>query len=144
MTTSEIHVRIATQHDAHAIADLNTLFNGFYLDPAMLAERLANPSLADQALIATMQDQAVGFAVLRIVPCLLYERPYGELTELYVIEAQRRRGVARALLEYAETLAKQRNVKELRILTGEENVTAQAFYAAHGYEHDDLALSKIL
>lgn len=143
MSTNVI-IRIATGDDAAAIVHLNILFNGSSEPADKLAPRLADPHHVEKALLAEMDGQLVGFAGLRIVPALFYPTPQAELTELFVIEAYRRRGVGRALIAFAEALAQELGAESLLILTDLDNVAAQALYHAAGYEDDALALRKVL
>lgn len=56
--------------------------------------------------------------------------------------AYRRRGIARALVKYAENIACQAGAPGLVVLTSLANPPALAFYHALGYQDDDLALWK--
>jgi ribosomal protein S18 acetylase RimI-like enzyme len=141
---SSIQVRLAEAADAPQIARLNELFNGVTDAPAAYAARLTDPRRVDTALMAELDGQVVGFAVLRLLPALLYSEPYAELTELYVEEGYRRRGVGRALIEYAEGLAMQAGAEEMVILAGENNRSALSAYLSLGYQAGDLALIKKL
>lgn len=137
-------VRQGEVQDAAALVHLNALFNAIHEAPEQLAARLTDPRRVETALLAEWDGQAVGFAGLRLVPSLFYPEPQAELTELFVIETYRRRGVGRALITYAEQLAVQVGAKELLILTDMNNLDAQALYHALSYEDDDLALRKTL
>lgn len=132
-----MEIRVATPADAPALARLNAAFNGVQMSPERTADQLARCSGIESALIAYNGDQAVGFVCLRLIPWLCYDVMYAELTELFVIEAFRRRGVASALVAHAERLARAAGAAEMRILTGRDNVAAQAFYQALGYEDED-------
>ena len=137
-----VMIRIATGGVAAAVAHLNTLFNGSSEPAEKLAPRLADPQHVEKALLAEVDGQVVGFAGLRVVPSLFYPTPQAELTELFVLETHRRQGVGRALLLYAESLARQSGAESLLILTDLSNGVAQALYHALGYEDDALALRK--
>ena len=139
-----IVTRVATTADAPALAQLNFAFNGVHVAPDILAGRLADPQHVEQALVAEIDGRIAGFAALRIVPCLFYDHPHGELTELYVEEAYRRRGVGRALVLLAEQMAQASGVTELFVLTGDANIAARRLYAALGFAEGDIALSKAL
>jgi ribosomal protein S18 acetylase RimI-like enzyme len=73
---------------------------------------------------------------------VLYADPYAELTELYVDPSFRRRGLGRALIGYAEQLARAHGATELLIMTGTGNVAAQALYRAAGYDTYAVALNR--
>jgi GNAT superfamily N-acetyltransferase len=137
-------IRPAGPQDCAHLARLNTLFNGTDEPPAAYAARLADPNRVDTPLLAFLDEQAIGFACLRIVPQVLYPQPYAELTELYVEEPHRRQGAATRLLNFAEQLARQAGATELFILTGFDNHPAQQLYRRLGYAHGDLAMIKSL
>ena len=98
----------------------------------------------DTPILARTAERAVGIANLRLLAPVFYPEPYAELTELYVEEAFRRLGVGRALVQFAEQMARQRGAVEMFILTGSGNLPARAFYRAIGYLADDIAFSKSL
>jgi ribosomal protein S18 acetylase RimI-like enzyme len=136
--------RIATENDVHDLARLNLAFNGVRESPEALSLRLSDPRCVEQPLVAVLEGRVVGFAALRIVPCVFYDHPHGELTELYVEEKYRMLGVGKELVRLAERLAKTRGVKELFVLTGRDNLAARKLYNSLGYEDGDIALSKEL
>ena len=144
MTTKKILTRIATLDDLQDLARLNAEFNGFSDLPEHLAKRLADPFCVEQPLLAEIDGHVIGFAALRIVPCVFYAAPHGELTELFVKEAYRRLGVGRELLSLAEEIAREKGVEELFILTGSSNQVAQTFYNSMGYQDGELALKREL
>ncbi|MGC9523776.1 MAG: GNAT family N-acetyltransferase [Anaerolineae bacterium] len=138
----EVIVRIADLADAAELARLNAAFNEVYEPPEAVAARLSNPGRVEMPLIATDGVRTVGFAALRIVPCVFYATPHAELTELYVEPAYRRRGIARRLVALAERLAVDRGADRLVILTSVDNRAARALYASMGYVPEDLAMVK--
>lgn len=144
MTTQKILTRVATSADMQDLARLNAEFNGSSAPPEYLAKRLADPSCVEQPLLAEIDGYIVGFAALRIVPCLFYANPHGELTELFVEEQYRWMGVGQELLSLAEKIAKEKGVKELFILTDVTNQVAQTFYNSKGYEGSQLVFTKEL
>ena len=91
-----------------------------------------------------MDEQAAGFACLRVVPNLFYPNPYAELTEWYVEPDCRRRGIGQALVAYAEKLAEEQGSKSMKILTWYDNHEASRLYRSMGYEDDDISLWKRL
>lgn len=141
---AQITVRQAMVQDAAALTRLNSRFNGSSEPAEVMAQRLADPRQVEIALVAESAGQVIAFAGLRLVPSLFYAEPLAELTELFVEEAYRRRGVGRALIVEAEQRAIHGGARELLILTDMDNVGAQALYHALGYEDDDLALRKTL
>jgi GNAT superfamily N-acetyltransferase len=140
----KIQIRPVLPGDAAAFSRLNGLFNGSSEPPEAYLPRLADPRRVDTPLLAWVVGRAVGIANLRVVPTVFYPEPYAELTELYVEDAYRRQGVGRALIGYAEDLARQSGAVELVILTDAENHPAQQLYRGLGYVDHDQALSKAL
>jgi GNAT superfamily N-acetyltransferase len=131
----ELSIRPASASDAGELACLNGLFNGATLTPAEQAEHLRAAASTERALLAWVDGRAVGFTCLRFARLITNALPYAEVTELFVEEAFRRRGIARALLAEAEKLARSLGAPGVILFTGLKNETAQAFYRAVGY-HD--------
>jgi ribosomal protein S18 acetylase RimI-like enzyme len=135
-------IRIATPSDAGTLARMNAAFNGVTDSAEQIAARLVACANIETAILAEVDGQVAGFACVRVVPCVLYAEPYAELTELYVEPAFRRRGLGRALIAYAEQLARARGASELLIMTGTGNAVAQALYRAAGYATYAVALNR--
>lgn len=140
----DLSIRIATPEDAPDLARLNAAFNCVQEPPERLAARMVDPKCVETPIIAEIEGRAVGFACLRLVPALCYESTYAELTELFVEEARRRQGVGRALVTYAERLARDSGAEKLALLTGFANAQGQAFYRALGYADWELAMRRPL
>ncbi len=138
-----IKIRLAEIEDVPALVRLNQAFNGMVEPPEHLAARLSDARRVDSPILAEANSHAVGFACLRLLPCVFYAEPYAELTELYVDPGWRRMGVARALMAIAEDLARQSGAVELVLLTGPGNHAAQAFYRSMGYAPGDVGMVKI-
>jgi ribosomal protein S18 acetylase RimI-like enzyme len=137
-------LRPATLDDAFAIALLLTELNeavGPSLgdDQAAVSEDQARERIdamapGEQVLLAHVDDAPAGLLSLRIVAQLSQDVPYAEVTELYVADAYRRRGVARLLMAEAEFTARKRGCTFVHVNTWHDNDVAQAFYRAAGYE----------
>src|SRR5712691_6506964 len=97
----------------------------------------------ETAIVAEADGQVVGFACLQVVCSLCYATPLAELTELYVQQSYRRRGLGRALVRGAEMLAKQKGAPEIVLRVGTQNLEGQAFYSSLGYKvQQNLSLHK--
>lgn len=138
----QIAIREATQDDLDALARLNERFNDVRTTAAQIAARLADPQCVEIPVVAEVDNQLVGFAGLRVVPLIFYEGTHAELTELFVEEGYRRRGVGQALIQFAERIAASNGAEELILHTGEENQMAQEFYTAMGYEAWEIVMGK--
>lgn len=140
-----MHIRIATPQDAAALAPLNREFNESDATPEQMAAQIeaARGHGHETALIAEVNGEAAGFACLRVLRCVCYAEPYAEVTEMYVRPAHRREGVGRALMLFAEQLAREAGAHQVKVLTGADNAEGQGLYRALGYEvEDELLLFK--
>jgi ribosomal protein S18 acetylase RimI-like enzyme len=143
-----INTRIAEAGDAPALAELITAFNvpypGLPVSAEQAASRLAATQGVETTVLAEFDGVVAGFACLRLVPYMSGDDRYAELTDLFVAEAFRRRGVARALLAHVEQLAREGGASGMLLVTGFDNQGAQAFYRAVGYANFALAMNKDL
>lgn len=139
-----VKTRLAQISDAVELARLNQLFNGVDDSGEQIKQRLADPRRVETPLIAEIEGRVVGFAAVRVVPTIFYAAPHAELTELFVEEAYRRQGVARALVAAAESLAREGGADEMVILTDTDNEAAQALYLEMGFTQRELSLLKNL
>ena len=143
--TSNMNIRLASEKDAAVLADLNRKFNKTHDTEQQVAARTETNPLAEIAFVAEVEGIVVGFACLRVTRSICYEFALAELTELYIDESYRRRGVGRALIEQAELVAQEQGAESLMLLTGAKNLTAQEFYRSAGYQVlQDLVMNKKL
>jgi ribosomal protein S18 acetylase RimI-like enzyme len=138
----EFVIRLASVQDADELTKLNAAFNGGDESVAELERRFEDPRRVEWPVVAEVDGRLVGFAALRLVPCLFYPETHAEMTELYVEDAYRQQGIGRELVRYVERLAAEMGASELWLVTGKDNLQAQEFYHSLGYEQQDLALSK--
>lgn len=137
-------VRTAQPADAGEIARLNTRMNGSDEPPENYANRLKEARRVDTPILAEMDGQVIGMANLRLLQPVFYAEPYAELTEMFVEESYRRRGVGRALIAFAEQLALEGGAHAMLVLTDFYNHAAQELYRSMGFVHYDIALIKSL
>jgi ribosomal protein S18 acetylase RimI-like enzyme len=83
-----------------------------------------------------------GLCCLRLVPYIGQDAPYAEVTQLYVRDAYKRRGIGAALLREAERRATAAGATCVHIITGRDNLDAQAFYHTQGYSSADVVFDK--
>ncbi len=140
----KIIIREAQKDDLGELVRLNEIFNGVKGTPEQIVTRLANPKCAEIPIVAEVENQIVGFAGLRVVPLVFYKGAHAELTELFVEERHRRRGIGHALIKYAERLAKKKGAEQLVLQTGGENQIAREFYSAMGYGKWEIIMGKTL
>ncbi len=139
-----IVISIATVEDAPVIAKLNLLFNDVDESPQAITARMSDLACVETVILAKGADEAVGFALVRVCPSVLYAAPHAELTELYVVDEYRQRRIASDLIAFAEKVAVQKGARSILVQTGEDNLPALALYKKIGYEEYDLTLKKKL
>ncbi len=145
----KISVRLAAVTDAEGLAVLNLAFNGVTRTPQAVRDCLTTVSQSgldgEIVAVALAQREIVGFACARSYRSFCYQEPSGEITEMFVKEDHRRKGVAKKLLGFLEEQLVQLGVREVRILTGADNLPAQAAYASCGYViEDEIVLEKVI
>ena len=140
----EFTISLASVKDATAIAKLNLLFNEVDESAEAIAVRMSDPNCVETVILAKMDDEVVGFALVRVVSSVLYATPHAELTELYVMDEYRQRGIASNLIVFAEQIAAQKGARSILVQTGDDNVSALELYKKLSYEEYDLSLKKKL
>jgi ribosomal protein S18 acetylase RimI-like enzyme len=132
-------VRQAVPADAADIGRLLHNFNTEYDDPTPGPDRLAGrlrTLLAGGDTAALLGgDGPDGLAVLRFRPALWSEALECYLAELYVVPAQRGRGLGRALMNAAMDLARQNGADYMDLNTAETDAAARALYESLGFSH---------
>jgi ribosomal protein S18 acetylase RimI-like enzyme len=134
-------IRQASEADAAAIAQLLHDFNSEYDDytpgvPA-LTKRIAE-LLAEEAIVVLLSgDPPTGFALVRLRPSLWAKAGDAYLEELYVIPAQRRKGIGRALLEASINAAREAGANHFELTTGETDVEARGLYESRGFTNHE-------
>jgi ribosomal protein S18 acetylase RimI-like enzyme len=85
-------------------------------------------------LLAIDDHNVGGYATLVRIPKLHINRGALYVDELYVLEAHRRRGIARALIGEAERLARELGMARVRLIVRPGNAAARALYDGLGYK----------
>jgi ribosomal protein S18 acetylase RimI-like enzyme len=140
--TANFEVRDAGQDDLPALAALFDGYRVFYGQPsdplragAFLRERLERGD-AHLLLAVDGQGGALGFVQLYPSFTSVGTAPIEILNDLFVAEAARGRGVARALLRRAADDARSRGALKLVLSTALDNAPAQSLYASEGWVRD--------
>jgi len=130
--------------DAEHLDDLALLFNDyrrFYrqsssIDAArrFLSDRLKNDESVIFAARLTETDALVGFTQLYPTFSSVRMRRVWTLNDLFVAEAARSNGVARALMEAVREFAVSTGAVALELATERDNTVAQALYDSLEYE----------
>jgi ribosomal protein S18 acetylase RimI-like enzyme len=100
-------------------------------------------------LIARDDDTNIGFAAAWLAedddPLLQQEaRTHAYVSDMFVSESWRRRGIARQLLQAIETEMKRRGCKRIRLFSKAGNLSALKCYEANDYKAYEIILSKVL
>lgn len=125
---ARMRLRPADQRDARKFSELNRRFNGCAEQLEELDER------TEKVIVAEVEGELVGFACVRIIRSVCCDSPSAELSELFVDEASRRRGVGAALVSEAERISWKSRCSELVVRTRASNDDARALFDHRGYE----------
>ena len=138
-------IRLAEARDLDQLAELFDQYRQFYECPPdlgaaknWLAENLERGR--STLFAADNGSQLLGFAQLYLALCSVDLVDYFVLYDLYVIEAARRQGIARALMNAASDWAKAQGADRLDLETARDNAPGQALYRDLGYELDEVFL----
>ena len=140
-----VTIRLAEASDLDQLADLFDQYRQFYECPPdlgaaknWLAENLERGR--STLFAADNGSQLLGFTQLYPALCSVDLVDYFVLYDLYVIEAARRQGIARALMNTASEWAKAQGADRLDLETARDNAPGQALYRDLGYELDEVFL----
>ena len=138
-------IRLAEARDLDQLAELFDQYRQFYECPPDLgaaknwiAENLERGR--STLFAADNGSQLLGFTQLYPALCSVDLVDYFVLYDLYVIEAARRQGIARALMNTASEWAKAQGADRLDLETARDNAPGQALYRDLGYELDEVFL----
>ena len=138
-------IRLAEARDLDQLAELFDQYRQFYECPPdlgaaknWLAENLERGR--STLFAADNGSQLLGFTQLYPALCSVDLVDYFVLYDLYVVEAARRQGIARALMNAASDWAKVQGAARLDLETARDNAPGQALYRDLGYELDKVFL----
>ena len=140
-----ITVRLAAAPDLDQLAELFDQYRQFYqCSPDLGAAQawLAENIEAGRSTIFTADNgsELLGFAQLYPALCSVDLVDYFVLYDLFVVEAARRQGIARALMNAASDWARAQGAARLDLETARDNYRGQALYRDLGYELDEVFL----
>ena len=143
--TATVTVRLAEASDLDRLTDLFDQYRQFYECPPDLAaaKNWISENLARRRSTIFAADdgfQLLGFTQLYPALCSVDLVDYFVLYDLYVIEAARRQGIARTLMNTAREWAKTQGAARLDLETARDNAPGQALYRELGYELDEVFL----
>lgn len=141
---AEIIARAATVADAEQLEALNNEFNGEGETSLENIKEALENNKQEIVIVSEEEGTLTGFACLQIKRSFCYDACMPEITELYVRPQYRKRGVAGALIGFAEEYCRKNlDFHKIEILTGENNTAARTAYERMGYRADaEVHLSK--
>ena len=135
-------IRRAGPQDLEALAALFDAYRRFYGQPADLARardwlRTRMRLGESVVLVAERDGVAAGFTQLYPMYSSVRTARTWILNDLFVADAARRSGVARALLDAAAQYARDDGAAGISLETTCDNAAARALYRAAGWHEDD-------
>lgn len=127
-----LEVRKAVKDDVSDLANLNFKFNEAIIEHKEIIESLENSK--EIVVVALWEKEVIGFVCGQYFKSFCYENLSGEVTELYVKEQFRRKGVAKSLISFLEKELNSMGVKEIKIITNIRNKVAKSVYQSIGYK----------
>ena len=128
-----IDYRTAHLSDAPELKELNDLLNGEGCNKLEAIEASLQRNEQEIVCVAVNGHKLVGFCCSQLLKSMCYPYNYAEITELYIINEYRRKGIGKHLLQYCENLLIKRDVRHFHVLTGSKNAVAQTLYRSNGY-----------
>lgn len=146
MLKAAINVRKANAEDAQQLAQLNAEFNGEGETSLENIKASLENNKSEIVIVAEEAGAINGFLCLQLKKSFCYDAYMPEITELYVRAEHRKKGIAGAMIAYAELLcASEYPSKEICVVTGAENSTAQTAYERIGFrESGEKYLQKVI
>jgi GNAT superfamily N-acetyltransferase len=145
-------IRTATQSDVdglvqllHEIDDIGALRNLAVAQTRVYVARALATATATETsvIIVGVADDGtvIGYCSVHWVPFLFFAGPEAYITELFIRPTARGAGLGAALLQDAETRARERGCTRLSLLNGRDSQSYQrSFYAKQGWlERDGMA-----
>jgi len=127
------NIRLSCPADAADLVLLNAAFNEV-LDVSAEDVRRSLAHSAEVVVVAEVDDRVIAFCCAQVHHSFCYKTPVAEVTEMYVDEVHRRRGIATEMLTFLEEyLQSAYDVDEIHLLTGTDNHAAQAAYKKAGF-----------
>jgi len=128
-----LEIRPMTTADLSAVLEIEkALFPiDAWTDALFLAE-LTEVSISRDVSVAILDSQLVGYASFR------YVGKQGDVNTVAVASNQQGKGIGSALMDWLESQAVLRNVREIFLEVRSDNKAAIKMYAARGYERIDI------
>ncbi|HKM35368.1 MAG TPA: GNAT family N-acetyltransferase [Lachnospiraceae bacterium] len=130
-------VRLAILDDVEQLDILNSEFNG---KGETTLENIKDSILNNQQEVVIVADEntlLVGFMCIQLKKSFCYDECMPEITEVYVKQEYRKRGIASEMINFAEEYcSKNYSLHKYELLTGKDNIIAQSVYDKLGYKDE--------
>lgn len=88
-------------------------------------------------LVAVVGSSVVGTCTLNVCPNFSWSgRPYAIIENVVVTHTQRNKGIGKALLNRAATLAESKGCYKVGLMTGSKEISTLKFYESAGFKGD--------
>lgn len=131
-----ITIRPLEARDIEAARRLFAQLTGYEMTPDEMRDRLdfVTASPIDWLYVADVDGEARGLLAFRLRECVERPRRYGEIAALVTDSEARRQGIGRALVAYAEQLARDHECAGTWLVSGfGRKDEAHRFYSDLGY-----------
>lgn len=130
-------VRLATVNDAEQLDALNNEFNGKgETSIKNIKDSLLN-NHQETVIVADDNGILMGFVCVQLKKSFCYDEYMPEITEVYVKKEYRKKGIASAMISFAENFCNMNySLHKFELLTGKNNYTAKSVYKKLGYKTD--------
>ncbi|MGD8565272.1 MAG: GNAT family N-acetyltransferase [Candidatus Bathyarchaeota archaeon] len=137
----KVTIRKARKEDIQVLEELFLEFSSWNLDrQKSLHKVIDDPN--GILLVAEYNDQVVGFIHQVFFMDPLHAGHNSDITNLFVKEKFRRKGIASSLVQKALEDAKRRKVVEIHVTTRKNNLKAINFYQELGFKMEGLLFEK--
>jgi len=134
---AELKVRLAAPEDAEQLAEMNREFNGEGLNDVEGIRGCLENNSQEIVVVAEEEGELAGFLCLQLKRSFCYAQISPEISEVYVRPKFRKRGLAGAMVSFAEHCCRKKGTDaQLEILTGGSNSAAHTVYERLGYRDD--------
>ena len=138
----KIQIHPLRDSDFDKVAELFDQYRQFYKQQSdkeaakvFLDNRLKNKEI--MIFTAHLDTNIVGFTNIYPTFSSVQMKPAWTLNDLYVHKDFRRTGIAEALIQHVQGLAKEKNISHLQLETAPDNKAAQAFYKQTGWQQSE-------
>jgi predicted N-acetyltransferase YhbS len=108
-----IQIRKATEADAESLSELNHAFNEVNRSTEAIQKTLKDASSTETTLLVEEAGLIVGFICFQTIRSICYDKPWVEITELYISDNHRRKHAGYALVCAAMSAAKEKGASEI-------------------------------